>query len=197
MAAKDAFAAADDLDETVDSSFTTADDLNSGGTVSEEGKVHLVVQNVKKEAKEGTVPRLKFDLQVMAAEKPAQKNKFVYHSINLKKGVYEKETSKLIDLEPCSEGSEKMKLRFALGLGLITKEDIGKKDLKIPWSQAVGKHCFADLKRGQEQEDKKTGQKKPGFIGIQFGEVYPLDDEKCKEWPRDTEASKSTNLDEF
>lgn len=195
--ARDAFAAADELDETVDSSFTSGDDLNSGGTVTEECKVHMVVQHVKKEAKEGSVPRLKFDLQVLASDKSAMKNKFVYHSINLKKGVYENQTGKLIDLEPCSEGAEKMKLRFALGLGLIRKEDIGKKDLRIPWSQAVGKHCLCDLKRGQQIEDKTTGEKKPGYVGIPFGEVFPLDDEKCKDWPRDTDAAGSASLDDF
>lgn len=197
MSRGDVFANEADLDETIDSSFTSADDLNEGGLVSEECKCHLLVVDVKKEAREGKVPRLRFDLQVQASDKPRQRGRFLYHSINLKKGVYEKKTGKLLDLEPLSEGSEKAKLRFALGLGLIAQEDIGKKDLKIPWSKAFQKHCLADLKRGSEIEDKTTHEKKPGFIGIQYGEVFQLDDERCKDWPRDLEASNPANLDDF
>lgn len=194
--AKDAFAAEDELDTSFDTSGTTADDLNSGGVVVKECHAHLVVANVKKEAKEGKVPCLVFDMQVLADD-AGQKGKFVFHRINLFKGIYKEVDKKnvLIDKEPLSEGALKSLLKFALGLELIAPEDIGKKDLKIPWSKAPGKHCMSHLRHGSDYE--KDGEKKKGQIGIQFGEVFPLSDERVKDWPRDTEAATGTNLDDF
>lgn len=193
MAGRDVFDSEADLDATFDTTGTSADDLNSGGIVTEECKAHLLVVNVKKEAKEGKVPCLVFDLQVMASDKPKQKGKFVYHRVYLKKGVYtgEGKDRKMIDLEPISEGSLKAVLRFALGLSLITPDDIGKKDLKIPWSKATGQQCMSELRLGQENDNGKK------YIGIQYGEVFPVGDERVKDWPRDAEAGSATNLEDF
>lgn len=193
----DVFANESELDMTFDTTGTTADDLNSGGVVTKECHAHLLIANVKKETKEGKVPCLAFDMQVLAADQADQKGKFVFHRINLRKGVYEEKTSKLIDTEPLTEGAMKSLLKFALGLGLITADQIGTKDLRVPWSQAAGRQCMSHLRRGSEYDDKKTGEKKPGQIGIQFGEVYPVDDERVKDWPKDAEATSPTNLNDF
>ena len=195
--AGDVFANESELDMTFNTEGTTADDLNSGGLVTKECHAHLLIANVKKEAKPGKVPCLVFDMQVLAADAEGQKGKFIFHRINLAKGNYtEGKEKKLIDLGPLTDGAMKSLLKFALGLQLITAEQIGAKDLRVPWSQAAGKQCMSHLRHGSEYTTD-SGETKKGQIGIQFGEVYPVDDERVKDWPKDAEATSPTNLNDF
>lgn len=197
MTKGDVFANESELDQVLDTEGTSADDLDSGGFVTEECKAHLLVTDVKKEAKEGKVPCIVLMMQVQAADKDGQKGKFCSHRINLKKAVYsgEGKDKKMIDMEPLSDGAKKSLLKFALGLELIQASDIGKKDLRIPWSQANGRSCMSHLRHGSEYE--KDGKMVKGSVGVQFGEVFPMNDERCADWPRDTESANPTNLNDF
>lgn len=175
-----------DEETLFDTSEVSADELDSGGLVDKPGHFHMMVNGVQmiRPEKESDLPAIRVDMQVLADSKTGQKGKMLFHKIYLRsRDPDDPERKKVI---PLSKGSMKAVLRFAVGMGLITKEQIGSPSLRIPWHMLDGKQCVAKVAMEPRKKDgKETGEHD---ARIPYGEVYDPRDERMSSVEKDPEA---------
>ena len=160
-----------------------------GNTVSKEGMYHFTVLDVAVEKKDGKVPCVKVDCQVLAGDHEDQTNKLVYHRIRMAKGEYAKDGS-LIELQPLDERGKKAAIRWMLTLGLITEDDLGKK-LKPNWKAAIGRQFIGKVARNEfdaKKDGQKTGEKRTSYEIAWGDNVWPVDHEEVANVPKDANA---------
>jgi len=76
------------------------------------------------------------------------------------------------------EMSRKRRLLFAKRLGLIADNDFGKSNVAIPWGDAIGKSVAIQVKE-RKYKDKDDNEKVAR--NIDFGGIFPLDDQRVPE----------------
>lgn len=172
----------DPLDEVLDTDGMSGEDLDGGGGICDkEGWYHVTVLNIDKNEDEGKLPHYFFGLQILAGDHEDQAGKMIYHRIFNKSWIDSSDHDK--GMKEPSEGSKKMKLRFAAGLGLISKEDIGKPNLRIPWSEADGVQAVCKVVKESRGDDPNKFD-----FRIPYSEIYQVNDPKVENVPKDQEA---------
>ena len=176
----------DDDDTTFDTSGVSPDELDSGGMIDEEGYYHCICNGVTKFAEEGKLKNLRVDFQVCPGVDSPQKSRMMFHRVYLQ-GWKDRPAEGVAGVAgPLSAGAMKSLLRFAIGMNLIKKEDIGSTKLSIPWHLLEGRQAVIHVKK-EKKTDAKTGKEIPGQFEcrIAYGEVYPVDHERVASVKKD------------
>ncbi len=177
----------DDFTTVLDTSDVNPDELDSGGMVDEEGWYHAIVNKVERFAEEGKLKNLRVDFQVCPGVKSKQKGKMLFHRIYLEGWKTKPSEGVPGETGPLTQGGKKSLLRFAVGMGLIQKEQVGSPKLAIPWSLLEGRQAVINVKK-EPRKDQATGKENGQFeFRINYGEVYPVHHEKVKDVPKDPE----------
>lgn len=168
-----------DLD--IDSSDIDANQLDAGGSVNREGWYHFEITDLRRDGEEGKTPSLVFICQVLAGKPDDQVGKKLYHRLYLSQ----------------KEGGRRIILKFACGLGLITREQITDTQTRIPFSLSVGRQFVAEVKleKGTPYDDA-DGVKQMGkdrYV-IPFSQIYDPLDEAVANVPKDSDAIASLRM---
>ena len=174
-----------DSDDGFDLGNITPEDLASkGGMVTEECKAHLAVEKAQQFSEPGKMPHWLIVFRVVAADKPTQVNKFVYHRVYT--ATKDKETKQP---GPLSDESKKIVARFARGMELISDSDLGKpgRFMFSSLGTLVGRQCCVQIKKEQRRDQDTNAKIDEYDYRIPFGEVFPVTHEFVADWPKDPE----------
>jgi len=174
----------DELDAVIEGSDTSQDDLKGGGGMVEKaGYYHVRVQDVVPYSEEGKLPNRRVDLHVLAGTEPSEVGKILFHRIYLMTWERDANKVKTGKMAPPSKGARMMAFRFFLGMGLVNKEELGQKDIHLPFSKLPNCQAIVKVVREDKDSDGKPLDK-PNF---KVAETYTLDDPKVADVPMDAE----------
>lgn len=179
----------DELVFNMDASDVKPEDIDhGGGLVDQEGNYHFVCNGVTKFKEDGKLPNVRVDFQCAAGDHEKQVNKMLFHRIYLASWQTKPNKDKGIEgvLAPLSTESKKILLRFSIGMGIISKEDCGNANLRIPFNLLPGRQMCCKVKK--EQKKDSDGKKIEEFdFRIPYGEVYPVNHPSVEKTPKDGE----------
>ena len=179
------------FDMVFDASGIAPEDLNqkSGATVNKDGKYHVLFKGIEKEKRDGQIPAVRIDMEILAGTEESQVGRMHFHRINLfKKGEAPG------SLGPLSDGSKKNLLKFFANLGLITKEEVaGNASIRLPWEKLEFMQAIVEIKNEPyDEKDKTTGVltgKKVDSFRIPYGcNVWQVGDDRVASVPKDPDA---------
>lgn len=174
----------EELNQTLTSAGHTAESVEGDSQLNKPGYYAFEIEELDREAKQGKTPCIRFDMRIhggvtsdgckveKGGKGEAQLNRILFHRMYTEA----RGGARL------SDGATRITLRFALGLGLITREQIGDPKMTIRWSQARGVRGIVQVMR----EDDPDGKRGPQFK-VAFGQVWPLDHPDVAEVPRPAE----------
>lgn len=152
-----------EMDLTENTDFETID---AGGKGVLPGWYHCVIDSVELEDDGKHNPAIKFNLAILAGEKPAE--------------IGKKHTERLY----LTKANKKRQAIFAKRLGLIKPEHAGK-FVTVDWDECIGKQVCCQVE--EEDYTDKDGKKKKSSK-VAYAGIYDVADEKVKDVPKDQES---------
>lgn len=144
-------------------------DVGSGRRIPD-GKYHVVVYDLEKDAKEGKTPCLVLTLRILAGTVSDQRGQNQFERVFLtsdKPAIVER------------------RHKIAKALGLIKQSMIGDTSAKVNWADARGKHLIVEIKEESYQTANGDTRKS---AKVTFDGVWAIADPKVAEVPKDTDA---------
>lgn len=189
----DQFNTEDPFETTFDASGFSKEDLESkgGSSINKDGHYHVLFNEPVKEHKEGQVPVVRIDMEVLAGTNADQLGRMHFHRIYLQKKAKDASGHETGAIEPISDGSKKNIFKFFTNLGLLTAEDVaGNAKIRLPWERLTNFQAIIEIKN-EPYADKNdpTGKKMIDSYKIPYGcNVWQVSDERVAKVPKDPDS---------
>lgn len=169
-----------ELDQQVNASGLGDNALeDSGPGFSAEGFFHFQITDIEKTQYNS----LQFKMECLAGTDKSQVGKTLYTFVALsgKDGAV------------LSDKQLRIIMRFAYGLGLVSKQDVGRPNVVIPWSRALNTQCIGEVSF-QPGSDKPGGGRYKDRYALAYGRVWQVTDPAVSEVPKDTESLAAARI---
>ena len=136
----------------------------SNNFINDEGFYWFLVNGIKPHRNEaGRIYAVQVSMTCVSGCEPGEKSekqvgRQLFHFINLQKKDGTSISSKVVGFN----------VRFAYGLGLVAKEDIGKPSLNIQWARALNSLVVVEV----EKEEPNEYNKQKGRYRVSYGKSF-------------------------
>jgi len=177
---------------------TEKDVQPTGSGIAAAGKYHFLITGFTDKNEPGKTSCILLNCTVLEAEYPtdaqkAQIDMVLFHRMYYARkakgedGQPEKDadgnsTNRIIPMEVGGQQAKGI-LTFAMGIGLLTAEDLNGQQTNMDWNAAVGKQFCAQVTGKEETYNKQTRMK----FEIPFSAIHPVTDPFVEDWPKNAE----------